>query len=121
MKLAAFLGIFLLFLAGCAVEEPQAGEKTPTPVPTIEDINCGAMRMEIDELLEELNYCETKADCVAVNFDCPFGCWKFVNKNAETEKAQELVQEFTQTCMSCEYACGEKPEAECVNGKCKEA
>ncbi len=69
----------------------------------------------IKEQITEANYCETKADCVQVVSQCPFGCYVFVNV-AEAERLQQLIDQYPSQCV---YDCVSMLGYDCVDNKCK--
>ena len=63
----------------------------------------------VEELLENLNFCEEDTDCALLYAPCPFGCRKVVNKQLAPQ-AERLMESYrtlqaTLNNMQCEYGC----------------
>ena len=46
--------------------------------------SCQSQEDVIKQLLDTGNYCTTNNDCVAIPFNCPFGCNTYLNLSIET-------------------------------------
>ena len=99
--------VLIVFIAGCAeVNENIKQEKLKT---------------EINNKIEAANYCDVTSDCKIESFGCPFGCWNLVNKNANINEINSMVEEYNKVGEICIYDCLPQPkenEIKCVNNKC---
>ena len=106
------------------ISKRKASEELPeTKSPdkkTFDDKNCDELEKEIKNLLEEVNYCENDSDCAFDGgYDCPFGCYKFFNKNVDLQEIDDKVKIFRENnCNFCEYECIRIYDAKCINNKC---
>lgn len=84
--------------------------------------SCNELENDIHKKIEDANYCATDADCAIAQFGvCPFGCYNFVNKNADTSAIKNLLGAYTSRCKACIYKCTSPPAPEeiyCRNNKC---
>lgn len=84
--------------------------------------DCDKLEKEIKDLLKEVNYCEEDSDCVAEwGYYCPFGCYKFYNRNADLSKIDKKVKIYNENCIRCEYLCQQPPKLEeikCIEKMC---
>ena len=102
--------VIVLVLIAILLSQPYQGD-------------CRKYQDEILAFIDEKNYCTTDLDC-AINvkdFDCPFGCWQIINKDANLFKTKQLMRNYHKKCGICDYDCvfGPKPEdIKCVNEKC---
>ncbi len=72
-------------------------------------------KANIEQAIEEAQYCKVKSDCVRVESKCPFDCYTFVNKK-EADRIQTLIDAYESKCM---YLCVEFKGYDCVNNKCE--
>ncbi len=102
----ALIALFLvsLILAVCTVQTPEDG------------LELDARAKEIQNEINNANYCESDSDCRLVGDKCPFGCFIYVNKR-EMQRIKAMVDSYQSTCM---YACIQCVEnAKCINNKCQ--
>lgn len=92
----------------------KTGEIIAKEVLKLED-DCEKLKRQVLALLSEKNYCNTSADCEMVSFDCPFGCYRLVNKNVDLALVREGVAKYRTRCPPCLYDCGfpKKEEIKC--------
>ena len=84
---------------------------------------CWQLEGEIKTSIENANYCNVDSDCIASDIGgCPFGCFRLVNRNADTQIIQEKISQYKETrCNTCIYGCVVPPDAEeikCLNNQC---
>ena len=86
--------------------------------------DCAALSVQIYDLLDEANYCQIDNDClVHDDLICPFGCWRFINKNANLTAIKQSVEKYTKNCgPGCLYDCfkGDLNEIKCIDNECQE-
>ncbi|MBU2100602.1 hypothetical protein KKG83_02235 [Candidatus Micrarchaeota archaeon] len=82
--------------------------------------DCNKLEQEIKEELNSVNYCEEDVDCVVwQQASCPFGCYNFVNKNADLNPLKEKIVQYNEECELCLYECTPFEEKlSCENNKC---
>lgn len=92
------------------------------PFKTIVEIKCETLEGNINALIEKNNYCDVDADCILMDhMECPFGCYRLVNKNADLKEIKESMAKYFKKCMRCVYECLGFPkldEIKCENKKC---
>lgn len=82
---------------------------------------CDQLRQEFSEKILELNYCNVAADCKIERFDCPFSCFRQINKDADLTKINRIIANYDLNCGFCEYKCPPPPKPEeilCEKNKC---
>lgn len=80
---------------------------------------CGMSEEEINDEIDDANYCEVVEDCEEIGTYCPFGCYITVN-SAEAKRIKEMVEDYTsKPFRSCDYKCMEWEALECVEGSCE--
>ncbi|OYT54950.1 MAG: hypothetical protein B6U72_01105 [Candidatus Altiarchaeales archaeon ex4484_2] len=94
----------------------------------VETTRCNKLEEEINELIEEIKYCESDSDCVldeSTPLVCPFGCYlvrsKLFNDGEALSAVEEKIQEYQNKCLICLYSCPHPPEQEdikCRSNKC---
>lgn len=92
--------------------------------------NCDELREQINELIEQANYCNVDSNCiVSTEFSC-FHCYNLFNKDANLTAIREKARNFQYPvsgqqvecmCPSAVVDCAPAPtqeEIECSNNKC---
>jgi len=83
--------------------------------------SCESTSLELSKRLDLMNYCNDSSECKIVSLGCPFGCYRFVNENANLSEIAELSGKYKANCPECVYKCPISPEQEqisCENNKC---
>ena len=110
------LVLIIIFIVLVTTEEkPTIAPHTPRPN------SCKALEQEINKMFEDVNYCGVATDCVLQSYPCPFGCYKFHNKDADLSEIESKIDSFEDKCTTCLYGCGLKPGPEsfkCMNNRC---
>jgi hypothetical protein len=89
----------------------------PFPLPT----QCEKLRKEIDNLWIEANYCNQDSDCKAIQLGgeyIEFGCWRYVNKDYNTDEIFQKLDSYVNTCPIPVNKCMPAPESVCRENKC---
>jgi len=95
--------------------------KTTTTSTTTTTLSCQTWYDQIEEYFAEANYCETNANCKAVELGgmrVKFGCFKYVNKATNETKILDEIDTYDKQCSHAINDCAQTPEAKCVSGKC---
>ncbi len=82
---------------------------------------CDSMYDEIEQMIDEANYCEIDSDCEVLHLGgiyIEFGCYHFVNKNTDVFEIYKVMDKYNHDCEQMIDDCAISPEPECVNGKC---
>lgn len=74
---------------------------------------------QINQEIENANYCSVDEDCTVLYFGCPFGCGSYVNKNS-VDYLKKIVAAYQSTALQCEYMCMTPALPMCEAGKCVE-
>ena len=84
--------------------------------------DCMILETEVNNLLEESNYCTVDEDCKVKSYSCPFGCWKLLNKNVDLTNVEQKMSEYWQNCERCKDDCykGDMGGIKCVDNRCVE-
>ena len=90
-------------------------------------LSCAAMLLgcgggpsagEVEQALEEANYCAAPEDCAVLYPGCPLGCYAVVNE-AEAQAVQSLIDDYFDTHgHTCDYDCIAIGDPRCENGRC---
>ena len=91
------------------------------PVEELFQPDCKAFYKEIEDDLEKANYCAEDSDCRSLELGGPlveFGCYHFINKNANGEEIYKKMITYSQKCLSIVDYCAPSPVPKCVNRKC---
>jgi hypothetical protein len=73
------------------------------------------------ESFQKANYCSEDQDCKAIQLGGPyveFGCWKYVNKNYNTDEIFRKLEDYIKNCPNEINECMPAPEAVCRENKC---
>lgn len=70
---------------------------------------------EIQDAIDEGNYCKTADDCVLAGSKCPFDCHIYVNEN-EVDAIKELINNYQSDCV---YSCLRPEGVDCIDNKCQ--
>jgi hypothetical protein len=114
MKKLSLLFVLVALIAGAAFYWLHSSQQEEVII-----LDKGAITAEI----ERANYCQTDTDCKVAGFNCPFGCWSYVNKS-EIDKLLDMTKKWQQysSDYNCDYSCSYLTEAElnpaCVENKC---
>lgn len=88
---------------------------------------CSALEQQIKEEVEKVNYCNTNEECISeytggkTTLLEVFGCYVFINKNADLTKFNELKEGWVKnSCSSVIDNCAPAPLLTCINNKCVE-
>lgn len=86
---------------------------------------CSALEQQMKEEIEKANYCNVDEDCIAMSTGGKtgllevFGCWVFINKNADLTKFNEAREDWVKNgCSSVIDACLPSPLLTCISNKC---
>ncbi len=83
--------------------------------------SCETTSLKMRSLMDEANFCNDPSDCNITSLGCPFGCYNFVNKDANLSAITEMSKGYNLKCPSCTYKCPIPPPTDqiaCLNGKC---
>ena len=76
---------------------------------------------EIESELKKANYCRKDSDCDVLTLGgsyITFGCYHFVNKEANKDKFYERMKSYAQNCARAIDECAPAPSPTCVSNKC---
>lgn len=62
-----------------------------------------ALQSQINDLIEEQNYCTAATDCVLERFGCPFGEYRAINKNADLKQVENGLDRYESRADACVY------------------
>lgn len=80
--------------------------------------NTKLYNLDIEEIIETLNYCEIKEDCESFHWEAPFSCNQVVNKE-NTETAKTLITNVRNKYnWGWQQYCTTLPDVKCENNKC---
>ena len=110
MKKYYFLLILLIFITGCISYVEDGNNLTSSE----------KFKLQIDEKIDKLNYCNVDEDCVINQFGCPFECNSQINKNSDLNEVNGLITLYNgmnkgEVCM---YQCVQPEQSKCVQSKC---
>jgi len=95
---------------------------TPSEItPLSESMSCEEMYNEIENDLDNANYCEKDSDCDVIMLGgvyIRFGCYHYVNKNVDKEQIYQKMSAYDKKCRDMINKCAPAPNATCVSGKC---
>lgn len=81
-------------------------------------LGCGPSAGEVEQAIEEANYCSAPEDCVVLYPGCPLGCYAVVNQAEETA-VQSMIDDYFDTHgHMCDYDCIAIGEPRCENSRC---
>ena len=94
----------------------------PTIKPLSQNLSCKEMYDEIEQDMDNSNYCETDTDCDFIllgdNY-VKFGCYHYINKNVNEELIFQKMNIYNKNrCSSIINRCAPTPKAQCVTKKC---
>ncbi len=135
MKNKKIIFVVLIFVLAITVIGLAILLKSPiTPTPTVpsaqnppiisplsQGMSCEEMYNEIENDLDNANYCEKNSDCAVIMLGSvyiKFGCYHYINKNVDEEQIFQKMRVYDKNCRSMINKCLPAPEAQCVSGKC---
>ncbi len=83
--------------------------------------SCETMSIKMRNLIDEANFCNNASDCNVTTLGCPFGCYNFVNKNANLSEITAMSKSYNGKCPNCTYKCPIPPPTDqvaCLKNKC---
>ncbi|MBI2530370.1 MAG: hypothetical protein HYW05_04470 [Candidatus Diapherotrites archaeon] len=83
--------------------------------------SCQSMHDEIENDIDESNYCSEDADCDVLILGgsyIEFGCYHFINKAIDKEPFYNKMDTYTRQCSTIIDLCAPGPNPKCVSGKC---
>jgi hypothetical protein len=81
------------------------------------------LRSQFDAVLQSANRCQSSAECVLIDLDCPLGCRAAVRAdraNAVRKQAHELIDDYESGGRMCAYECTAPGTPSCEDGRCIE-
>ena len=93
----------------------------PTIAPFAGNLSCKEMYSEIENDIDNANYCKTDSDCDVLmlgGWYVDFGCYHFVNKNVDKDQFYKKMDIYKQQCSQIINDCAAAPDARCVSNKC---
>jgi hypothetical protein len=109
------LVLLIIIIALVIIAWPQIG-------PSLKSGGCQQLDNQIQNNLNQSNYCSQDSDCVSLNLGCQLSCFAFVNKNADSNVIGNLTTAYIDSsCKVCNELCIKPPEQSdliCRGGKC---
>jgi len=93
----------------------------PTIAPFVGNLSCKEMYNEIENDINNANYCKTDSDCDVLmlgGWYVDFGCYHFVNKDVDKDQFYKKMDTYKQQCSQIINDCASAPDARCVSNKC---
>lgn len=128
-KFILILVVILIIIAGGVFyfwykqQPPQMN--IPTTPPTIKplsgNMSCEEMYDEIENDIDNANYCKTDSDCdvlMLVGRYMEFGCYRFVNKGVDKDQFYKKIDTYYQKCSQILNECAPVSDTRCVSNKC---
>lgn len=75
----------------------------------------GCAKTNIQNQINEANYCNYKEDCAYAGSKCPFGCYIYVNQEHK-EEIKALIDDYGSECV---YGCIKCEDVECKDNRCQ--
>ena len=114
-KFILILVVILIIIAGGVYyfwhkQQPFAG-----------NLSCNEMYNEIENDIENANYCKTDSDCDVLmlgGWYVDFGCYHFINKAVDKDQFYKKMDVYKQKCSQMINKCAPAPDARCLSNKC---
>ena len=106
--------LITVFIIGC-FQNPYV------PLNESETEFCEQLYNEIEEELDNSNYCNSDSDCTYIMLGgayIEFGCYHYINKDIDGTKIYEMMDGYLDRCFKMINKCAPAPEATCVSNKC---
>ncbi len=91
------------------------------PEPFAGNSSCEEMYNEIENDINDANYCEIDSDCDVLMLGgqyVDFGCYHFVNNAVDKDQFYKKMDVYEQKCSKIINLCAPVPDARCVSNKC---
>ncbi len=85
------------------------------------NLSCEEMYNEIENDINNANYCEIDSDCDVLMLGgqyVDFGCYHFVNNTTDKDQFYKKMDIYGQKCGQIINECAPAPDARCVLNKC---
>jgi len=80
---------------------------------------CAPTREEVQQAIDDANYCDSADECVELSGDCDFDCPMLVNR-AEEARIREMLEEYQDARRdSCPFMCSPLDSIQCSGGECR--
>lgn len=115
--------ILVIIVSGsfCFWNSQQTEEDNITPLPFNENLSCEAMYDEIENDIDNANYCENDFDCDILmlgGWYIDFGCYHFINKAVDKDQFYKKMDVYKEKCSQIINECASTPNAYCISNKC---
>ena len=105
----------------CARSDRQDDRPLPPAViDSRKSPTCEQRFRAVEDLFATRNHCKQASDCELVWPQCPFGCYRAIERSHKDELFR-LINEYLRHCTNCHYRCIllDSKDALCENGICK--
>lgn len=94
-----------------------------TITPTESNVDCDSLYNEIENFIDDSNYCEEDEDCdtlILAGSYIEFGCYHFINKDVDKQNIYDLMDLYNEACNKVINECAPSPRSRCEENRCVE-